>query len=212
MAISILALLLLLSFPAVGYFRDQGRKVECVQNLRTLGNAILQYTQDHQQRFPPSVELNWPGPLFGKDVPQWGPTWFEYLAKHYLAGEKIYARCPARPSTWGAKGYVGYYPDYAYNGRLCPLDSTTNLYMGIKLQSVRHPSRTILLADGGRLSGGQMVGGYYEMKDAYRLHPRHRGGTVMVLYVDQHVEAHHYTQTGALPPVTDPLGANAFIP
>jgi len=207
---AIAAVLVVLGFSISGRVREHSASVQCMSHLRQLGQAMYLFAQDHNGTLPPILETNLPGPVFGKNVPSWGPTWAEYLVKIYLNGDKTMLLCPARPATWGNP--AGYYPDYAYNASFCPLDAATGLYVGMKLSVIRNPSHKILLADAGRLSGEVMVGGYYSMQTADRLFPRHAGSTVNVLYLDQHIESHHYIQTGKLPPPGDPLGRHSFDP
>lgn len=210
LVVGIVSVLLVLSLSAFGRLRGHTDNVKCINNLQGLGRAILLYTQDHDGRFPPSVESNYPGPIFGTQVPSWGPTWGEYIVRNYLNGDKSFLRCPARPQQWG--NAAGYYLDYVYNERFSPLDSATGLYVGMRVSAVQNPAQKILLADGGRPSGSGFVGGYYATKDAYRLFPRHTGSRLMVLYLDLHVETHVFNQNGILPPVTHPLGRNSFDP
>ena len=51
---AILLLLASLLFPVFARVREQGRKTVCAHNLRQIGLALLQYTQDNSETFPPS--------------------------------------------------------------------------------------------------------------------------------------------------------------
>lgn len=208
--VAILGILAMLIFPLLGRIRDNAANAKCVNNLKQLGIAMNLFAQEHDGRLPPIMEADIPRPTFGNNVPTWGPTWAEYLVKMYLQGDKGVLHCPSRPSTWG--NAAGYYPDFAYNGNLSPLDTKSGQYIGMKLVGVNNPSRKILLADGARYSNNTAVGGFYFMMGADRLFPRHAGSEVNVLYLDNHVERHHYIQNGKLPPVDDPLGRNSYDP
>lgn len=218
--VAIVGILLALTIPVFWRFVESARNVKCFSNLRTLGNGIMLFTQDNDGRMPPSMEdPAGPRPIFGNKVSSWGPTWAEYIAKVYLEGDKSSFKCPSRPKAWqsAVSKPAGYYLDYVYNENFSPRNkdiSDYQLYEGIKLASIKSPSKKILLADGGRPSGNDWAGGFYMTKDAWYLHPRHfRDTTVNVIYVDQHVEGIPYKKEfGKLPPVDDPVGRNAFLP
>lgn len=207
--LAIITCIVLLAVPVIRSARRQANELRCVSNLRQLSNAILMFVAEHKGKLPPIAE-HFPGPVYGADVPVWGPTWAEYILSKYLAGERKLLYCPDRPDFRGVPG--GYYTDYAYNGELAPYDDETGLSDCLSLTSVNNPSRKILLADAGRLVGAVMVGGFYVMHDAVWLHPRHAGSTVYVSYLDAHIEKHTYIQTGASPPHDAPLGYNKFDP
>lgn len=210
--IAIVGLLSILSFPIMGSFRKQSRNVECIRNIKTLGTGISLFISDHNGRFPPTIEEAKPRPTFGTDVPDFGPSWAEFVVARYLGKDKTVLRCPSRPSDWGAKSYVGYYPEYGFNERLCPIDPVTKYRVGYPVSAIANLSKLIILADTARYSGGKPVGGYYRIYGATDLHPRHLQSHVNVLYGDQHVETHEYDASGSAPAATTPLGSGAFVP
>lgn len=210
-AIAILAIIAALSFPGLQAFRKRSRNIECIHNLKTLGMGIVFFCNDHNGRFPPTVEDKTPRPTFGNMVPDFGPSWAEYIVACYLDKNKIVLRCPSRPDTWSAKGYVGYYPDYGFNERLSPVNPLTGFREGVPLNSIKEPARLIILGDVARYSGKTPVGGFYRIYGATDLHPRHLESHVNVLYADQHIVTLQYDPNA--PPASDaPLGSKAFIP
>jgi prepilin-type N-terminal cleavage/methylation domain-containing protein/prepilin-type processing-associated H-X9-DG protein len=52
--ISIVAILAALLFPVFSKVREDGRRAVCQNNLRQIGLALMQYTQDAGQKLPPS--------------------------------------------------------------------------------------------------------------------------------------------------------------
>lgn len=51
-SLSIIAVLLSLSAPMLGRVREFGRRTSCMTNLRTFGQAIQMYRDDHEQALP----------------------------------------------------------------------------------------------------------------------------------------------------------------
>ena len=57
--IAIIALLAAILFPAFIQAREKARSATCQSNLKQLGLAVLQYSQDYDERFPMVVMGNW---------------------------------------------------------------------------------------------------------------------------------------------------------
>ncbi len=205
---AVAAVLLGMLLAAQGRARKSGEAIACAANLRQLGLGITRFVADHGGALPPvSEESYYPGPVFGKAVPDWGANWGEYLAAVYFEGDKSLLRCPSRPATF-SKG-SGNYIDYGYNQRLCPL--VNGVRKGLKLTTLPRPANTILLADAAFYANGVARSGFYRILSAADLHPRHAGSTVNVLYLDQHIE--RLPLDLAHPPADGaPLGRDQFLP
>src|SRR5438874_7363740 len=50
--IAIIAILAAILFPVFGRARENARRSSCQSNLKQLGIAIMQYTQDYDERMP----------------------------------------------------------------------------------------------------------------------------------------------------------------
>jgi len=52
--IAIIAILSAILFPVFAQAREKARQTGCINNLKQLGLAFMQYTQDYDERFPAS--------------------------------------------------------------------------------------------------------------------------------------------------------------
>ncbi|MFG0304993.1 MAG: type II secretion system protein [Phycisphaerales bacterium JB040] len=112
--IAIIALLIGILLPALGKARNTAQDLRCQTNLRSLGQAMVLYTNDHDDQFPPNqiYELD---PEDGKqklvywyDVPRLGPYIPQYVSGdkpangfETIAGEVM--ACPNHPE--GERSY-----------------------------------------------------------------------------------------------------------
>src|SRR5713226_8900708 len=65
--IAIIAILAAILFPVFAQARAKARQTACLSNMKQLGLAIMQYTQDYDEVYPPSqwgvnppVVVSWP--------------------------------------------------------------------------------------------------------------------------------------------------------
>lgn len=82
--IAIIAILAAMLFPSFSKARESARRVSCASNLRQVGMAIMQYTQDNDEKFPLANN----GTTFGR----WPSVIFSYL------GDRKAGYCPAETS------------------------------------------------------------------------------------------------------------------
>jgi prepilin-type N-terminal cleavage/methylation domain-containing protein/prepilin-type processing-associated H-X9-DG protein len=93
--IAIIGVLASLLLPALSRAKAQAKGIKCVNNLRQLGVACLQYADDFEQRLPDLYTRSW---LPGPSVVAGGLWWFQTLsAGRYLTPFSISNgvwRCP----------------------------------------------------------------------------------------------------------------------
>ncbi len=53
--IAIIVIIAAILFPVFGRARENARRSSCQSNLKQIGSALLQYTQDYDERFLPSA-------------------------------------------------------------------------------------------------------------------------------------------------------------
>ena len=166
--IAIISLLAAILFPVFATVREKAREATCQSNLKQMGLAEIQYSQDNDQYFTGAGE---PGPYNNQDI----TTWMELLYP-YTKNSQIYA-CPSETKkgyglgTWNQTNLDN--PDvftainqngieYAYNtleaGTADPYNGTfagigaprafyNNSLGGIVAPQVLAPSETIMVTD-----------------------------------------------------------------
>ncbi len=71
--IAIIAILAAILFPVFAQAREKARQISCVSNMKQVGLAVIQYTQDYDEAFPPAVQYANPGDPVGAPV-YWSST------------------------------------------------------------------------------------------------------------------------------------------
>lgn len=167
--IGIIALLISLLLPALNRARENAKQVQCLSNLRQLGNAFIMYVNENKQTFPlPAVGG------FREDWIHWRPSDdFEQGAiARYLGkpANKDIFRCPSDDTTSrppkddGSKNE--YYFSYSVNFLICRLPAKNNngsdtgwksVYVTelgpgetnacMKITAIRNPANKILIID-----------------------------------------------------------------
>ncbi len=152
--IAIIALLAAILFPVFARARENARRASCQSNLKEIGVALLQYTQDYDEGFPGV----WFGSPTGWDSQSNAGTYYKWMdaAYPYIKSEQVF-NCPsdARNGKYkfrtadaygsytysnayftGGDNYTGPASDYANNLLLSQAD-------------VQAPSSTVWVVDGG---------------------------------------------------------------
>ena len=104
--IAIIAILAAILFPAFAQAREKARQAQCMSNLKQLGLAVMQYTQDNNELFP--CGDNW---VNDKDVPGHAQPDFargwKYQVFPYIKSEGVFY-CPDDSDWAGSNGGYGW--------------------------------------------------------------------------------------------------------
>ena len=118
--IGIIALLISILLPSLAKAREQANMIKCASNLRSIGQSITMFANDHNGRVPAGQSCTWSGPWWY----QWmySRDYFD-LVDQYGANPKLFS-CPS--STQTAQGLpslefstptVAFGPDTEENAR-----------------------------------------------------------------------------------------------
>lgn len=134
--ISIIAAIL---FPVFASARERARQTSCVNNLRQLGGAFLQYAQDNDDRMPTG-----PGGVLSSRGEMWAGAIFPYVKER-----RIY-QCPddqasSRTVVVNGISYLLSPVTYAYNSNL--MSPIWPAGIGGALSQMNMPTRTVMLCE-----------------------------------------------------------------
>ncbi len=188
--VAIIGILAAMLFPVFGRARESARKASCMSNLKQIGLAAMQYSQDYDERVMPLGYI-----YGGKTYYWWGSVKSsvlnesESMLQPYMKNTQIQA-CPSFDNKLRtAIGLTGYAYNDAY---LHP-----NWYSGnasVSLARIGDSARTVMLSDSARISfldGKTLEANTFLTPPSQNypaLHARHNG-TANVLWADGHVKA-----------------------
>lgn len=143
--IAIIAILAAILFPVFARARENARRAGCQSNLKQLGLAFAQYSQDYDEKYP----LVFKGPWF----PDFWPTWRTYVYP-YVKSAQVYT-CPSgkRPvKTDNNEGVPGMFANFpisyganGFSGGAIGGTATLDRIVGRPLSTIAQTSQTILL-------------------------------------------------------------------
>ncbi|RYG63922.1 DUF1559 domain-containing protein [bacterium] len=194
--IAIIAILAAILFPVFGRARAKARQASCQSNLKQIGLATAQYSQDYDDRTVPLFYA------IGTKYNYWWGTWIsgeptynmsDGLLQPYMKNSQI-LDCPD-----AANVPLGTYTQplaYGINFLTLGTVSTGGLNMGIPLAMVSAPAETVGFADNARAAGSAMqrftqvtpYGQSHRPGQYPTVHGRHSGFS-NVLWLDGHVKA-----------------------
>ena len=188
--IAIIAILAAMLFPVFARARESARKTSCQSNLKQIGLAALQYSQDYDEKVMPL------GYIYGGKTYYWWGSWngvmldkSASMLQPYMKNTQIQA-CPSFDNVdRTALGLTGYAYNDAY---LHP--SWFGGKSSVSLAAIEDVARTAFMADSARID---FVDGKTLQANTFltppsqtypALHGRHNG-TANVLWADGHVKA-----------------------
>ncbi len=146
--IAIIAILAAILFPVFGRARENARRSSCQSNLKQIGLGMMQYTQDHDERFP------FARPIDRANTVNWGKAIFPYVKSTQLFA------CPSNTDNrfrMGNQDMSATAPDpiipasYAMNFEIG--DGPWTFNRGMLQSSIDESSRKILVAERRRFEG-----------------------------------------------------------
>jgi prepilin-type N-terminal cleavage/methylation domain-containing protein/prepilin-type processing-associated H-X9-DG protein len=197
--IAIIAILAAILFPVFGRARENARRASCQSNMKQIGLAFLQYTQDYDEKLP-LVGDGRGGGTGTANVFKTG-TWNPYddfdstdtrfsmgtgTLQPYLKSAQIWV-CPS--DTEGARSGL------SYASNACAYDTSGSATVdgrrpGKSLAAFDETSRWLLLAEEaqvGQTATSSTDDGYLSLEAANDLSVRHLGGS-NAAFLDGHVK------------------------
>ena len=203
--IAIIAILAAILFPVFARARENARRTSCQSNLKQIGLAIMQYTQDYDERLFGHRNYGPPFNACGSGYAAW-PTFIEPYTKNW----QIY-NCPSYDKSYGGGcssinttvygisfGNLTYVSNVTNSGlagitERCTSNCGVTLHgngSSTPLAAIENPSGTVHIMDSRNgtvgydvVSPGDTGGVYSRYVDDRHLE------TVNILYVDGHVKA-----------------------
>jgi prepilin-type N-terminal cleavage/methylation domain-containing protein/prepilin-type processing-associated H-X9-DG protein len=169
--IAIIAILAAILFPVFGRARENARRSSCMSNLKQMGLATMQYTQDYDEKLYPH-RFNLPSGTVNSLSKETGSLisgtalqreFWPSLLQPYMKSWQIFI-CPSNPNGWArwntdgvssvqqGTGGIGYgaQNSYAHNDLLSPSDAFNGGAgpLPISLSQITDTAKTIAVVDG----------------------------------------------------------------
>ena len=176
---AIIALLSALLFSVFARAREKGRSATCQSNLKQIGLAVQQYTQDNSGSLPNSEGG------YSKQS--------DYPLYTYLKTLRVF-QCPSAETKPTTSIPAFYNFDYSFNMNLRKIVIGLPL-LGTEEMKIADVSRTIMSGDGYLFNDDDSFKGYYVGQAEGRGSLRHSGGA-NYLFCDYHVKWFRPEQTG----------------
>ena len=104
--IAIISILAAILFPVFARARENARRASCMSNLKQIGLALMQYTQDYDERLPASSYAS--TRPFPNSPTYHGTTWlWWHMIYSYINNDQVFI-CPDTAATWNTVTPYGY--------------------------------------------------------------------------------------------------------
>ncbi|RYF32631.1 MAG: DUF1559 domain-containing protein [Cytophagaceae bacterium] len=140
--IAIIAILASILFPVFARARENARKASCMSNLKQMGLAAMQYTQDYDEKYAP-VEVRPNGTR---------ASWAQIL-QPYAKSTQLFV-CPSDPNTNSVSPWLSNPADGSLPApfKVSYVANVQTGYAGaqiLSLSSVQNPAGLVHITDGG---------------------------------------------------------------
>ncbi len=148
--IAIIAILAAILFPVFARARENARRTSCLSNLKQMGLAAMQYTQDYDELYPHYIN-KFPSTAAAIPAPEGGNPWYagywywpEILFPYHKSEQIFY--CPSSPDSDRAstKGNAAF---NEYGANTSVMSNYAN--PSVSLASVVAPSSVYMMMDSG---------------------------------------------------------------
>ena len=137
--IAIIAILAAILFPVFAQAREAARKTSCSSNLKQLGLALLQYSQDYDERVPQA--------FYGTSASANLFAWPQ-LIQPYVKNSAVLV-CPSFTQSTGTPPGSPWPVTYMYNYYIGGNNNPTTGVMNRSTVEIQKPSETVMAVDGG---------------------------------------------------------------
>lgn len=139
--IAIISILAAILFPVFARARENARRASCMSNLKQMGLAMMQYTQDYDEAYPfawSNLGTTPPGGTWNLGTNVW--AWAQILYPYHKSLQVF--TCP---SGVGANDKIPFRGHYGANVKLLVLSGSS----AVKLAAVQAPANTYAFMDAG---------------------------------------------------------------
>ena len=189
--LGIIMILASLTFPVIARVREHSRRVDCTNNIRQWGFAVIAYIDDNKGKYPvgniTNEELVWsnvlPPYLTGSNVSPMNKLMNDGKVPCPGVGRSIYI-CPSQPGNqelidkYKAAQHDTFFSSYAYN---------SEFENNIRLSKIQNAAKTVLFAESHNGTSPTITQNVFEFKDNEDKIFRHRK-TTNICFADGHVE------------------------
>lgn len=140
--LSIIAVLAAILFPVLGRARESARRSSCQSNLRQIGLAFLQYTQDFDENYPLTTATTLGGGMSYTPASSWTTS-----TQSYIRNAQIY-RCPSdNAARWDSARLPPDAPPFTTSYVLNDWFSAGRIGAFASVSASSEPAREIILAE-----------------------------------------------------------------